>query len=73
MLGRRNSVVKAKPIRISVHPDRGYELTVRISEGPTIILDRVVKIPMSSAQLDAIADWDPKQPFEVLELESVES
>ena len=70
MAGRRTLVTKATPRHIKFSDTKGYELIVKITEGPAHMLDRRVVVQLTGEQLDAIADWEPTGEFSRLDLEN---
>jgi hypothetical protein len=60
--------IKAFPLSIKLKKD-GYELLVKVNEGPNHILDRLVRVIMTGAQLNTIDNWDPKQEGDSLYLD----
>ncbi len=59
----------AKPLAMTLHPERGYELTAIVVEGPVNLLERIVKVGFASWQLNAIAEWEPTQAIERIDLQ----
>ena len=68
MSGRRTHKTIAQPKVILFNESQGYRLVVNITEGPTHMLGRQVVIELTSAQLQAIADYGGEPAFLDLEL-----
>ena len=69
MAGRRTHNTIAKPETIRFNDDRGYELIIKITEGPNHLLDRRVRVKFNCQQLNAISEWDSSS-LSFLNLES---
>ena len=57
------SEVKATPRFIRLTEKRGYELIVRITDGPAAFIDRSVSVSLTLEQLNAIESWDPTENY----------
>lgn len=59
MAGRNSIPVYAAPIALKFTEKEGYLLIVKVTEGPSNLLDRKVSVRLTNQQLDAIGDWNP--------------
>lgn len=53
--------VRALPTRLRFSEEKGYQLRVKIVDGPQHILDKVVWVSFTGDQLNDIAEWVPSE------------
>jgi hypothetical protein len=71
MSGRRTMVIKAPVHALKLTEENGYQFMAKIKEGPENLVDRLVVVPITADQLNAIADWQPEGNFGRLDLENI--
>jgi len=65
---RHQTKIIAIPSSLRFSEERGYELIVKVSDGPQQFVGRHVSVKLDGAMLDKIAEWEPKEGSNRLEL-----
>lgn len=69
-MSRSRSAILAEPETIRNHPELGYVMYAKIVNGPANIQSRVIVVRLTTAQLNAISEWDGSDPY-VVDLENI--
>jgi hypothetical protein len=50
--------VVAKPRSIRFSEEKGYRLSIKITDGPQNMVDRLVNVELTAEQINKIIEWD---------------